>query len=104
MEIKIDIEGKEYGCALTMGAALRFKELTGKELGEIKPENTTEIVSLLFCSVQSWARRHGEPFDFELYDFADRLDLTQVQQWFITITEDAAAEKDTTGGKKKPRR
>ena len=33
--ITISIDGKEYPCRPTMGAMLRFKEQTGKDISEI---------------------------------------------------------------------
>lgn len=51
-KIEIKIDGKEYPCRQTMGAMLRFKQETGKEVTEIGGQLVGYMcLPLLLCSV-----------------------------------------------------
>lgn len=55
-KIEIKIDGKEYPCRQTMGAMLRFKQETGKEVTEIGG-NLSDICAYLFCCVASACKK-----------------------------------------------
>ena len=50
---KIRIGGKEYPCQMTMGALLRFKKETGREVTEVKGDSISDMITLLWCCVAS---------------------------------------------------
>lgn len=60
-KIEIKIDGKEYPCRQTMGAMLRFKQETGKEVKEIGG-NLSDICAYLFCCVASACKKDNVPF------------------------------------------
>lgn len=80
MEISITIEGKRYPCRQTMGAMLRFKRETGKEVTEITG-SVTDMLTFLYCCVESCCKTEGVEFGMTLEDFADRLDISDVTGW-----------------------
>ena len=51
-KIEIMINGKAYPCRQTMGAMLRFKKETGKEVTELG-NSLSDMFAYLFCCVAS---------------------------------------------------
>ena len=97
--IEITINGEAYPCSPTMGAMLRFKQETGKEITEIDPTSFTELCTYLWCCVVSGAKREGKAFDLSLMDFADSLTPEDMKEWNEAIT--AEAEPGDGAGEKK---
>lgn len=102
--IEITINGTAYPCSPTMGAMLRFKQETGREITEIDPTSFTDLCTYLWCCVASAAKREGKPFDLSLMEFADSLTPEDMAEWNTAITADAEASDDATGEKKRKRR
>ena len=71
-KIEIMINGKAYPCRQTMGAMLRFKKETGKEVTELG-NSLSDMCAYLFCCVASACKHDGVKFDMSLMDFADSL-------------------------------
>lgn len=93
MKIKITIDGKEYPCAQTMGAMLRFKEETGREATAIQADALSDLAVYLWCCVVSACKREGRDFKLTLMEFADRVTLDDLNAWAAAIT----SEQETTG-------
>ena len=70
---KIVIKGKEYPARITMGAMLRFKRETGRDISEAKSTDVSDMVVFLFCVVEAASHDEGVPFPFTLEEFADAL-------------------------------
>ena len=47
-KIEIKINGEAYPCRPTMGAMLRFKEQTGKEITELDTNSFTDLCTYLW--------------------------------------------------------
>ena len=69
-KVEITINGKAYPCRQTMGAMLRFKMETGKEVSDIS-NDVTDMCTYLFCCIASACKHDGVEFGFSLMDFAD---------------------------------
>ena len=97
----IKIKGEEYPCMMTMGAMLRFKEKTGREVTQMDGTGLSDMITLLWCCVESACKRTNHPFDMSLMDMADSIDQTDFEQWqsqsFEPVQDDAARK----AGKKK---
>ena len=102
--IEITINGTAYPCSPTMGAMLRFKQETGREITEIDPTSFTDLCTYLWSCVASAAKREGKPFDLSLMEFADSLTPEDMAEWNTAITKDAEASDDAPGEKKRKRR
>ena len=96
--IEINVNGTAYPCSPTMGAMLRFKQETGREITEIDPNSFTDLCTYLWCCVVSAAKREGKQFDMSLIDFADGITPDDMTQWQQGI---AKAVDPTDGSKKK---
>lgn len=92
--IEINVNGTVYPCSPTMGAMLRFKQQTGREITEIDPTSFSDLCTYLWCCVASAAKREGKPFDLSLMDFADSLEPEDMAAWNEAIAAEAEpAEK-----------
>ena len=102
--IEITINGQAYPCSPTMGAMLRFKQETGREITEIDPTSFTDLCTYLWCCVASAAKREGIPFDLSLMEFADSLTPEDMTEWNAAITAGTESSDDGSGEKKRKRR
>lgn len=93
-KVEVTINGKAYPCRPTMGAMLRFKKETGKEVTEIDVKSLSDLITYLWCCVVSGAKHEGMEFNLSLMDFADGLTSEDMSEWVQTVTEQAG-EVDT---------
>lgn len=97
-KIEIIINGKHYPCRQTMGAMLRFKQETGREITEIEQGNFSDICTFLWCCVVSACKHDGVEFGLSLMDFADSIDPDTMTAWNEAIQgESPAADADADG-------
>ena len=101
-KIEIVIDNKAYPCRQTMGAMLRFKKETGKEVTELG-NSLSDMCAYLFCCVASACKHDGVKFDMSLMDFADSLTPEDLNKWTDTVnaTADQAPEDTDAEGEKK---
>lgn len=92
---KIEINGKEYPCRVTMGAMLRFRRETGHDVSRMDSTDMEELVTMLWCCVASACAGEGVDFKMSLIDFADRLDPEAITDFYASMKQDEEAEKKT---------
>lgn len=92
---KITVNGREYPCKIRMGALLRFKRATGRDVSEMRSSDTTDLITFLWCCVASACNADKVPFDLSLDDFADGLDYDSLTGFY-----ESNAEEDADGQKK----
>lgn len=80
-KIEVMINSVAYPCRPTMGAMLRFKKETGKEITEITDTSFTDLCTYLYCCVASASAADGVPFNLSLIDFADALNPDDMTAW-----------------------
>ena len=98
--IEITINGTAYPCSPTMGAMLRFKQETGREITEIDLTSITDLCTYLWCCVMSAAKREGKPFDLSLMDFADGINADDMAAWTEAVTAEASGGDEAEAEKK----
>lgn len=76
MEVKIN--GRAYPCEMTMGAMLRFSDLTGREVPDIKDGDLSDMVRLIWCCAASSCSAKGISFEYGLQEFADAIDASEM--------------------------
>lgn len=81
MKPEVVVNGVAYPCHPTMGAMLRFKKETGKEITEIKADSLTDLCTYLYCCVASASAASGKAFGMSLMEFADSLAPEDMQAW-----------------------
>ena len=90
-KIEIKINGEAYPCRPTMGAMLRFKEQTGKEITDLDTTSFTELCTYLWCCIKSACAREQKQFDLSLLDFADSVDPDDMNAWAAAMDENGKA-------------
>lgn len=100
-QIRININGTAYPCRPSMGAMLRFKQETGKEITEMKPENFSELCTYLWCCVVSGSEREKLGFNMTLMEFADALTPDDMVNWQKEV---AANQKEAAADEQKKSR
>lgn len=98
-KIEITIDGKAYPCRQTMGAMLRFKKETGKEVTEIT-NSLSDMCAYLFCCTASACKKDGVKFDMSLMDFADSITPEDLNEWTEAVngTADHTPEDEADMG------
>lgn len=94
--IEININGEAYPCSPTMGAMLRFKEQTGREINQTDG-GFSDLCTYLWCCIASASKREGKEFNLSLMDFADAITPDDMQAWNEALQEEAK-QHETDGG------
>lgn len=84
-----------------MGAMLRFKRETGKEVTEIDGSSLSELCAYLYCCVASASAADRIAFEYSLQEFADAISPDDMTAWANAMQATAG---NTEGEKKRPRR
>lgn len=79
--ITIVIDGKEYPARETMGALKRFRDETGREATQIKPDSISDLATYLYCCVASACHHDKVDFNMSLMDFLDSATQEVVTAW-----------------------
>ena len=93
MEAKVTINGVDYPCRPTMGAMLRFKKETGKEVTELQDGSLSDLCAYLYCCVASASAADKIPFTMSLMDFADALSPDDMTDWAKQMQGETAQEE-----------
>lgn len=93
-KVKVTINGVDYPCRPTMGAMLRFKKETGKEVTELQNGSFSDLCAYLYCCVASASSADKVPFDMSLMDFADALSPEDMTAWAKQVQGDNAEQAD----------
>lgn len=87
-DITITIDGKDYPCRVTMGAMLRFKRETGREVTTVKNDELSLLAVWLWCCIASASKHDGVAFDLSVDDFADSVTPAVLQAWQKSVEEE----------------
>lgn len=92
---KIKIGDKEFPCRVTMGAMVRFKNESGKDVSKLEKTNISELVLFVYCCVKSACNADKVEFDYDFQSFADLMEPDAANSFY----EDMGGEE-----KKRPTR
>lgn len=70
---EITIQGTTYPCHLTMGAMLRFKRESGKDVSQLESEDVADLLLFVYCCTRSACNAMGKAFSFDFETFCDLL-------------------------------
>ena len=88
----IVVDGKDYPCYPTMGACVRFHDMTGKEVSEIKGWQSSLQCRYLYCCVKSACEREKKEFPYDPLEFCDNIPLDQLYAWLEASAEKVSEE------------
>lgn len=98
-KIELTINGEVFPCRQTMGAMLRFKELTGKEVTDIN--GFSDLCTYLYCCIKSASAKDGKEFSMSLMDFADSVTPEEMRAWAVAIEATNAEKSPDSDDQKK---
>lgn len=84
--MEIQINGKSYPIRQTMGAVLRFKRETNKEITDLDNSSISDICAYLWCCVTSACKHDNIKFGLSLMDFADAISTDDMAALAATLT------------------
>ena len=93
---EIEINGKVFPCRVTMGALLRFKRETGRDVSQTGQNDVEALITLLWCCVVSASKADGVEFSMTLLDFADQLSPDTLTRWYEKMEKDLSTGAGTT--------
>ena len=96
-KIQIIINNQSYPCRPTMGALLRFKRETGREVTDIEPSSISDLLTYLYCCVASASKADRIPFEMSLMDFADAISPDDMNQWAAALSASSPLEGGSRG-------
>lgn len=99
-KIEVTINNVAYPCRPTMGAMLRFKKETGKEITEISNDSFTDLCTYLYCCVASASAADGINFTMSLMEFADALNPDDMTAWAASMQVNSTTTDGAEGEKK----
>lgn len=93
--MKIEIKGKEYPCYFVMGAFLRFKRETGKDVSQIQQDDLEDLLMLMWCCVKCSCQAEDIDFSFDFESFCNSITPAVLSSWNEKISE--LAQKKRVG-------
>ena len=83
-----------------MGAMVRFKNETGRDVSALKEGDIADLIVLLWCCIKSACNADGVAFEEPIDLFADTLDSDVLQEFVKGLADQSASD----GQKKRPER
>lgn len=77
---EIVLYGKTYPMRITMGAMLRFKNMTGKDVSEIG-DRVDLLITFMYCCCVSACNADHVPLELSLDDFADGFGMDMMNRF-----------------------
>lgn len=106
--INIQVGDRSYPFRMTLGAMLRFKRVTGKDLAreDLDAGNIEEVAQLLYACLASASVADRVPFSLTFDEFCDNLstdDMFAMQELLVNPEQAAAqaSEAEGAGGEEK---
>lgn len=94
---KIKVGDKEFPCRVTMGAMVRFKNESGKDVSKLEKTNISELVLFVYCCVKSACNADKVEFDYDFESFADLMEPDAANSFY----EDMGGEEKKRPTKRK---
>ncbi|PTL33368.1 hypothetical protein C7120_01740 [Prevotella sp. oral taxon 376] len=94
--LKVELNGKEYPCGLVMGALLRFKRETGKDVSQMKQDDLEDLLMLMWCCVKCSSQAENIDFPMDFETFCNSITPAVLNGWNERIGE--AAQKKRAKG------
>lgn len=92
---QITLAGKAYPYRITMGAFVRFKNATGRDVSTLAKDDVSDNLRFVHCCLLSACKADGVEFPYDFEDFADLLSPEDMGAIFAGMAEGDADEKKT---------
>lgn len=77
---------------MTMGAMVRFKNESGKDVSKLEKTNISELVLFVYCCVKSACNADKVEFNYDFQSFADLMEPDAANSFY----EDMGGEEKKT--------
>ncbi len=101
-DFEIKIKNTKYPCRITLRAMLKFKQLTGRDWGQIEGNGITDMITFLWCCVWAACATDGVEFNYDLDQFSGFLDGSVFSDWMKYLSDANDGENSNKQSKKKP--
>lgn len=88
----LTVAGKEYPCRVTMGAMVRFKRETGRDVSTLTQADISDLVLFMWCCVVSACKADGIEFGMSFEDFADNVESENLNAFLTAMGDGAGAD------------
>lgn len=101
---EITVDGIAYPFVQTMGAMLRFKDVTGKDFSEFDASKTSDTIAWIWCCAVSASKREGKQFPLTMEEMADLMTVEDMNDCLHSVSSGNVVEDGTgTAEEKKSR-
>lgn len=91
----VNVGGEDYPCYFTMGAAIAFKDITGRDTTEMD-NGLADLAVYLYACCKSACRREKKDFPFDdVQAFADNIDMEELARVSEELLGGGDGEKKT---------
>ena len=92
--INIQVGDRTYPFRMTLGAMLRFKRATEKEVTDLDDHNIEEVATLLYACLASASAADKVPFNVSFDEFCDLVSVEDIEamQTLLVAPEDFVSE------------
>lgn len=98
---EITVDGIAYPFVQTMGAMLRFKDVTGKDFSEFDASKTSDTIAWIWACAASSSKREGRQFPLSMEEMADLMTVEDMKECVRMITESRRKEAGEGADEKK---
>ena len=99
---EITVDGTAYPFVQTMGAMLRFKQVTGKDFSHFEVGNTADAIAWIWSCAVSASKREGKQFPLTMEEMADLMTVEDMNECIRSLAPDGGGETDAgAAGEKK---
>lgn len=103
--MEVTFKGETYPMALTMGAILEYKRMTGKDVSSLEGDDPEGLLVICYCCLASACRAKRIDFPYTLQDFADNCAIDDINEMSAQIAAQQAEEaKKKEAGKAQAKR
>ena len=92
--IFIQVGDRTYPFRMTLGAMLRFKRATGKEVTELDDGSVEEVAHLLYACLASASNADKVPFDLDFDGFCDNLSAEDMETMRDLLIEEETPQAE----------
>ena len=93
---KIKVTGVEYPCRVTMGAIVRFKRESGKDIRDIDQSDIDQMLLFVWCCIKSACNADGVKFELPFDVFVDMLEPEDFTEFFGEIQSETQKKTENT--------
>ena len=89
-EQRLRVGDRELPCRVTMGAMVRYKRATGRDVGSLDTGDVEGLVTFMWCCVASACAADRTEFGMTVEELADHLEPAAIEAFYEGMAAGAA--------------